>query len=100
MGPSPRSLAVEANDCFMVRPLREANRIQGRGATLRALYGGLPSVRFAVLSDHATCRLRDVSHKALMPKRKRSAIDAIFLTEKGPIQAVTLNRHGNLRSSA
>jgi hypothetical protein len=26
-----------------------------------------------------------------MPKRKRSAIDAIFLTEKGPIQAATLD---------
>src|SRR6266851_6787520 len=32
----PRSLAVEANDCFMVRIPRGSNRIQGRGAMLRA----------------------------------------------------------------
>ena len=36
MGPLPRSLAAEANGCFMVRLPRGANRIQGRGAILRA----------------------------------------------------------------
>src|SRR6516164_1115059 len=32
MGPPPRSLAVEANDCFMVSGLCRPNRIQGCGA--------------------------------------------------------------------
>jgi hypothetical protein len=45
MGPPPRSLASEANDCFMVRLLRGANRIQGCGAIF-ARYGGLPSDRW------------------------------------------------------
>ena len=36
MGPSPRSLAAEANDCFMVRVPCGSNRIQGRGAMLCA----------------------------------------------------------------
>src|SRR4051794_8354355 len=44
MGPLPRSLAVEANGCFMVRVRRGSNRIQGCGARPRA-HGGLPSVR-------------------------------------------------------
>jgi hypothetical protein len=44
MGPPPRSLAAEANDCFMVRSQCGGNRIQGRGASFRA-HGGLPSVR-------------------------------------------------------
>jgi len=38
MGPPPRSLAAEANNCFMVRLPRGANRIQGRGAILCALW--------------------------------------------------------------
>ena len=45
MGPPPRSLAAEANDCFMVRLPRGANRIQGCGAIF-ARYGGLPSDRW------------------------------------------------------
>jgi hypothetical protein len=44
MGPPPRSLAAEANDCFMVRSQCGGNRIQGRGAGFRA-HGRLPSVR-------------------------------------------------------
>ena len=35
MGPPPRSLAAEANDCFMVRLRQGANRIQGCGASFR-----------------------------------------------------------------
>ena len=38
MGPPPRSLAAEANNCFMVRLPRGANRIQVRGAILCALW--------------------------------------------------------------
>src|SRR6267378_7298178 len=44
MGPPPRSLAVEANDCFMVRVQHGSNRIQGRGAMLRAQWAGSPRV--------------------------------------------------------
>jgi len=36
MGPPPRSLAAEANGCFMVGLPGGANRIQGCGAILRA----------------------------------------------------------------
>ena len=36
MGPPPRSLAAEANDCFMVRTQHGDNRIQGCGAESRA----------------------------------------------------------------
>src|SRR5260221_4378326 len=36
MGPPPRSLAAEANDCFMVRVPRGPNRIQVCSASLRA----------------------------------------------------------------
>src|ERR687897_3643267 len=44
MGPSPRSLAAEANDCFMVRVPCGSNRIQGRGAMLCAPMAGSPRV--------------------------------------------------------
>jgi hypothetical protein len=47
MGPPPRSLAAEANNCFMVRLSCGANRIQVRGAILCAL-GRLPSVRLLI----------------------------------------------------
>ena len=42
MGPPPRSLAAEANGCFMVRVQRGPNRIQGCGAR-DAPDSGLPS---------------------------------------------------------
>src|SRR5580700_10904205 len=42
MGPPPRSLAAEANGCFMVRVGRGPNRIQGCGAR-DAPDSGLPS---------------------------------------------------------
>src|SRR6516165_9929938 len=42
MGPPPRSLAAEANGCFMVRVRHGPNRIQGCGAT-DAPDSGLPS---------------------------------------------------------
>jgi hypothetical protein len=42
MGPPPRSLAAEANGCFMVRVRRGPNRIQGCGAR-DAPDSGLPS---------------------------------------------------------
>src|SRR5271165_6678199 len=44
MCPPPRSLAAEADGCFMVRTRSGSNRIQGCGAMLRA-QGGLPSDR-------------------------------------------------------
>ena len=44
MGPLPRSLAVEAHGCFMVRTPSGSNRIQGCSATF-ARTGGLPSDR-------------------------------------------------------
>src|SRR6516162_4905706 len=44
MGPPLRSLAVEANDCFMVRVQHGSNRIQGRSAMLRAQWAGSPRV--------------------------------------------------------
>src|SRR6201993_5596950 len=44
MGPPPRSLAVEANDCFMVRVQHGSNRIQGCGAMLRAQWADSPRV--------------------------------------------------------
>ena len=42
MGPPPRSLAAEANGCFMVRVRHGPNRIQGCGAR-DAPDSGLPS---------------------------------------------------------
>src|SRR5580693_8231135 len=42
MGPPPRSLAAEANGCFMVRVRRGPNRIQGCGAR-DAPDSGVPS---------------------------------------------------------
>ena len=42
MGPPPRSLAAEANGCFMVGIRRRSNRIQGCGAMLRAQRAGSP----------------------------------------------------------
>src|SRR5271167_3759320 len=42
MGPPPRSLATEANGCFMVRVRHGPNRIQGCGAR-DAPDSGLPS---------------------------------------------------------
>ena len=44
MGPPPRSLAAEANDCFMVRPQHGANRIQGCNAKSRVPTAGSPRV--------------------------------------------------------
>ena len=44
MGPPPRSLAAEANDCFMVRPQHGANRIQGCNAKSRVPTAGCPRV--------------------------------------------------------
>jgi hypothetical protein len=41
MGPPSRSLAAEANGCFMVGIRRGSNRIQGRGA-IRAQMAGSP----------------------------------------------------------
>src|SRR5271166_517367 len=41
----PRSLAAEANDCFMVWIPRGSNRIQGRSATLPLTKADSPSVR-------------------------------------------------------
>jgi hypothetical protein len=41
-GPPPRSLAAEANDCFMVRIAPRSDRIQGCGAMLRAQLAGSP----------------------------------------------------------
>jgi hypothetical protein len=53
MGPPPRSLAAEANDCFMVRPQREANRIQGCGVSFRAQMAGSPRfVSYPACSRH------------------------------------------------
>jgi len=59
MGPPPRSLAAEANDCFMVRSPCGSNRIQGRGAKVRA-QSGLP--RFAL---PPSCLGRPVCSKVL-----------------------------------
>jgi hypothetical protein len=42
MGPLPRSLAAEANDCFMVQPQHGANRIQGCNAKFRVPMAGSP----------------------------------------------------------
>jgi len=47
MCPPPRSLAAEANGCFMVRTPQGSNRIQGCGAGFRALAG---SPRFVCYS--------------------------------------------------
>lgn len=44
MCPPPRSLALEANGCFMVQVLSGPNRIQGCGATI-APDSELPSDR-------------------------------------------------------
>ncbi len=52
MCPLPRSLAAEANGCFMVRTPRGSNRIQGCGARF-ARHGGLPSVCLLAASPGA-----------------------------------------------
>jgi hypothetical protein len=53
MGASPRSLAAEANGCFMVGIQHGSNRIQGRGASV-ARDGGLPSDLLNVVTKQAT----------------------------------------------
>ena len=45
MGPPPRSLAAEANDCFMVWSQHGANRIQGCGAIFAPMAGSPRFVR-------------------------------------------------------
>jgi hypothetical protein len=52
-GASPRSLAAEANGCFMVGIQHGSNRIQGCGASV-ARDGGLPSDLLNVLTEAAT----------------------------------------------
>jgi len=52
-GPVARSLAAEANGCFMVGIPHGSNRIQGRGANV-ARDGGLPSDPLNVLTAEAT----------------------------------------------
>ncbi len=53
MCPLPRSLAAEANGCFMVRTPCGSNRIQGCGARF-ARHGRLPSVCLLAASPKAT----------------------------------------------
>ena len=88
MGPPPRSLAAEANGCFMVRPPRGANRIQGRGAILcaprRAPLGSFASRTSSHHDQSATC-LTAIP----IPTANQDTRDEIPLTAKGPIQAVT-----------
>ena len=54
-GPPPRSLAAEANGCFMVGTRRGSNRIQGCGAILRAKWQA-PSVRTAATATEIRSR--------------------------------------------
>jgi hypothetical protein len=49
MGLPPRSLAAEANDCFMVRPRHGPAEYKG-AARAFARNGGLPPVRFTTVS--------------------------------------------------
>jgi hypothetical protein len=51
MGPSPRSLAAEANDCFMVR-LPCGPTEYKVAARFFARYGGLPSGRLLTQLQH------------------------------------------------
>src|SRR6202453_1188450 len=84
MGESPRSLAAEANGCFMVGIQHGSNRIQGRGASV-ARDGGLPS------------DLLDVSNRSKRlseTEEVRRSQEARWLDNQIPIQAV----HGQVYS--
>jgi len=52
MGPPPRSLAAEANDCFMVQTLQMGSTEYKVVAWFLAPYGGLPSVRWLWLRTY------------------------------------------------
>lgn len=52
MGPPPRSLALEANDCFMVQILRGSTEYKVAVREI-APYGGLPSVQRTTVGDPA-----------------------------------------------
>lgn len=77
MGPPPRILAAEANDCFMVRLRQGANRIQGCGAKFRAqwraplgslLSGSFPTRTYWPIPTQIKQRLCD-SDKGRQPSR-------------------------------
>src|SRR5580658_6119441 len=85
MGASPRSLAAEANGCFMVGIQHGSNRIQGRGASV-ARDGGLPS------------DLLDVSNRSKRlseTEEVRRSQEARWLDNQIPIQAVRGRERGN-----
>ena len=82
MGASPRSLAAEANGCFMVGIQHGSNRIQGRGASV-ARDGGLPS------------DLLDVSNRSKRlseTEEVRRSQEARWLDNQIPIQATSVGK--------
>src|SRR5216684_74848 len=68
----PRSLAVEANDCFMVRIPRGSNRIQGRGAMLRAEWQAPLGwfSRYSLIQSAAGCPQGDAPDSSTIDRRR------------------------------
>jgi len=84
MGPPPRSLAAEANDCFMVRTCG-SNRIPGCGEEFRAQKAGSP--RVGCLSSHSIDQAtgQDAQRAATQPTlQARRDPHEILLTPKAP----------------
>src|SRR6516162_6275729 len=94
MGPPPRSLAAEANGCFMVRVRHGPNRIQGCGAR-DAPDSGLPSDQSKHASttgeqSHAIKLDTDVpiqgcakTRRAIPYRRAELRLLRFFLTRRG-----------------
>ena len=84
MGASPRSLAAEANGCFMVGIPHGSNRIQGRGASV-ARDGGLPSDLLNVATEASDyLKTKEV--------RNGRSQEAGWLDKQIPIQAPSMGK--------
>jgi hypothetical protein len=83
MGPPPRSLAAEANDCFMVRTRYGYNRIQVCGAGTGAQWQA-PLGSFCYLSPLCHRPASADLRAAVMDCAKEDAAYEMTLTSKRP----------------
>ena len=87
MGPPPRSLAAEANDCFMVRTQYGYNRIQVCGAGTGAQWQ-VPLGSFCYLSPLCHRSASADFRAAVMDCAKENAAYEMPLTSKRPYKVL------------
>ena len=92
MGPPPRSLAAEANDCFMVRTQYGYNRIQVCGAGTGAQWQ-VPLGSFCYLSPLCHRPASADFRAAVMDCAKENAAYEMPLTSKRPYKFGPLHSH-------